>query len=156
MQPFPAVSLGAVGVVWMQACHHCLKPVTNNSCHTNGGITFCSRGCHSQALQQYFGVEQMLDSAALQQHCQAHNESFPMLAMRAACQHMQQATHPSAATLKPDPEQADQPQVIPQGDIWQVQICTLVKLSSPQKKTNEALLMCTPVWLYCHMYLRKQ
>ena len=92
-------------------------------------------------MQQYFDLERLLDAAALQQHCQAYGESFPMLAMRAACQHLQQAILPSNATPQADPIQAYQPQAFPQGDIWQVHICTF-KNCQCTHEDQTALLVC--------------
>lgn len=44
--------------------------------------------------------------------------------MRAACQHLQQSVTLSEATSQSSDNKACQPHAAPQGDLWQVHICS--------------------------------
>lgn len=103
----------------LQVCHHCLKPVGNRHDSQAQACRFCSAICSRQASHDYFAVEQQLNLTALQQHCQAYGESFPLLAARAACQHLQQALPVTNGPCQPP--KAAPGGSIPQGDLWQVQ-----------------------------------
>ena len=131
--------------VVLQICQHCLR-VTNTK--HRSAAQFCSRSCHSQALQQYLLVEQLLDLKQYKQHCKACAGDC-WLILRAACHYLQEAAlGNSAATAPMKSRTADWNDGIEQGNICQVQDYRLYQ-STLMKQACYIIMPGSQHQLYC-------